>query len=261
MTKFTKNRFYIPLSYFMWDVKFDKTCNIYCFRTVFNDNMSSVNGDEMLSKEIYKNILKKIKEIMGNEKRDNLTDLEKCILVSNYLQRNVQYVAGLESEADKIYVVDAKTEEVTRAKVGSVNSVINENYGLCMAIANTTTLMLNNPVLNVNIRSLKGDSHVWNLVDIDKKLYYIDNTWNITRNKNRVNDALKATSFTDEYLLFGENKAINIGYHNTESYINGDITMEDYSREAIKEKVNILSKNNSFKEYPNKLRFKSKIKN
>lgn len=172
-TKFTKHKFYIPLSYFMWGVKFNKSCNIHCLRYLNDDNMFSNNGDHLL----YKDILLKIKEIINSINTKSLTDLDKCILVSNYLQSKVQFVeSGLKSYADKVYIVDANLEDVTSKKVGSISTIINENYGLCMAIANTTTLLLNNPILNLNVRSVYGDSHVWNVIIIDGKQYYIDNT-------------------------------------------------------------------------------------
>ena len=256
MTKFIKHEFYIPLSYFMWGVKFKDFCNVHCLRLIEFDTMASINGD----KKLYKTILEKIKEILKEMNTSNLSDLDKCILISNYLQSKVQYVeGGFESHADKIYVIDANKEEVTSEKVGSVNSVINENYGLCMAIANTTTLLLNNPIFNVNVRSVFGSGHVWNVATIDGKLYYIDNTWSITRNKNRVEGALKATNFTDDYLLFGQVTANNIGHHKLCCYIDGMLQSEDYDRDTISRQVKILSKQYVFQNYSDKLRFNSKI--
>jgi len=255
-TKFIKHNFYIPLSYFMWGIKFNDSCNIRCVRYRENDTMTSVNGDNLL----YKDTLIKLKEIINSVHSENLTDLDKCLLVSNYLQSKVQYVQdGLKSYADKVYIIEAFPEEVTSKKVASINSVINENYGLCTAIANTTTLLLNNPIMNINVRSIYGDSHVWNIVTIDGKQYYLDNTWAITRNKNRVEEALKASSFSDEYLFFGVNKSNIIGHHNSLCYCIGEVEQDDYSREDIREHVKILSKEQSFTDYSKKLRFKSRV--
>lgn len=257
VTKFTKHVFYIPMSYFMWGVKFKDICNIHCLRIKSYDTMSSINGDNIL----YKDTLEKIKEVLIEINSTDLTDLDKCILVSNYLQSKVQYVQdGFESYADKVYVIKASEEEVTREKVGSVQSIISENYGLCMAISNATTLLLNNPIFNVNIRSVYGDSHVWNVVTIDGKQYYIDNTWAITRNKNRMKEALKAISFSSEYLLFGKTTAMNIGHHNSQCYVNGELEQHDYCKEDINEHIKILSKKYSFENYEQKLRFESSIK-
>lgn len=254
-TKFTNHKLYIPLSYFMWGVKFKDSCHIHCLRDKEYDNMFSANGDNT----IYKETLLKIKDIIESINTKTLTDLDKCILVSNYLQSKVQYIEGIKSYADKIYLIEASHDEVTHEKVGSITTVINENYGLCMAIANTTTLLLNNPILNVNVRSIFGDSHVWNIVTIDNKTYYIDNTWAITRNKNRVEGALKATSFTDEYLLLGSITANTIGHHNSLCYAPNNLETTNYSRETIKEHTKVLSKKHNFINYPINLSFNSKI--
>lgn len=256
-TRFVKHKFSIPLSYFMWGVNFDDSCNICCFRFNSSDNMGSLNGNKIL----HRDILLKLKEIIQSIDSKELSVLDRCILVSNYLQSKVQYVEdGLKSHAaDGVYVIEAPDEEVSREKVGSIESVINENYGLCMAIANTTTLLLNNPIMNVNVRSLFGDSHVWNVITIDGKQYYIDNTWAITRNKNRVEQALKATSFSDEYLLFGTSTSSVIGYHNSSCYCIGAVEQDDYSREDIEKRVKVLSKSYPFTNYSKSLRFKSKL--
>ena len=259
-TKFKKHKFHIPLTYFMWGVKFEESCDIYCLRNKENDTMHSSNGDSNLQRKTILTIKSIIDAIYGNVETNELTILDKCILVSNYLQSKVQYVLhGLKTYADKVYIVDADESEVTREKVGSLNTVLDENYGLCMAIANATTLLLNNPIMNVNIRSIFGEDHVWNVVIVDGKQYYIDNTWLITRNKNRVEGALKATRFSDEYLLFGEEKALKIDHHKAESYINGKLEQMDFDREKINEAVMKLTKKNMKTDYATTLRFKSKI--
>lgn len=259
-TKFKKHKFYIPLSYFMWEGKFDESCNVYCMRIGNFYDMFSANGDEKLYRETLLRVKEIISIIKNSVQSSELTDLDKCILVSNYLQSKVQYVEdGFKSYADKVYVVEADASEVTREKVGSVNTVLNENYGLCMAIANATTLLLNNPIMNVNVRSLYGDNHVWNIVTIDGKQYYIDNTWLITRNKHRVEEALKATRFNDEYLLIGSERAEKIGHHVTTCHINGEVEQKDFDREVIKESVMRLTKKNMQTNYPSTLRFKSRI--
>lgn len=255
-TIFTKHKFYIPLSYIMWGVKFENSCNVHCLRSSARDNMTSLNGDTVL----YRETIERLRKIIESINAANLTSLDKCILISNYLQSRVQYVEdGLKSYADKVYLIEAEEQEVTREKVGSITSVINENYGLCMAISNTTTLLLNNPIMNVNVRSLYGDSHVWNVIIIDGKYYYIDNTWAITRNKHRVEEALKATSFSDEFLLIGAITSSNIGHHNSTCYSSGELEQDDFSRDEIQEHIRSLSKKHKFTNYPSTLRFKSRI--
>lgn len=254
-TKFVRHRVYVPLSYFMWDIVFQDSCNIRCMRLDENDTMASINGDNIL----YRKILEELKKIIEDIDAKELTDLDKCILVSNYLQSKVQYVGeGGKAYADKVYVVDACEEDTIPSKVGSISSVIQENYGLCIAIANATTLLLNNPVFNVNVRSVYGSSHAWNVVVLDGRKYYMDNTWAITRNSNRVSGALKATSFSDNYLLFGDDKAKKIGQHDSKTYLNGDLASSDFSRAEIQKRVRALKPKHKF-DYPSTLRFKSHV--
>lgn len=46
----------------MWDVRFNDNHNIHCLRYKEYDTMTSVNGDNLL----YKDILEKLKEIIKN---------------------------------------------------------------------------------------------------------------------------------------------------------------------------------------------------
>lgn len=255
-TQFKKHKFYIPLSYCMWNPVFGDTCNVHCFRFTDYDTMVSVNGDKVLHKET----LEKVSEIIGKINYGNLSDLDKCTLVSNYIQSRVQFVEGMESYADKVYIVDANEEDVTLEKVSSVDTVLNHNYGLCVAISNVTTLLLNNPTFNVNVRSMFGSSHAWNLATIEGEKRYIDNTWVITRNKNRVEGALRATSFSDDYMLFGSTTASQIGHHNSICYVDGSVEEEDYSKERLVESRKVLSKKISFSNYSKDLAFNSRVK-
>lgn len=78
--------------------------------------MINLNGDGFLCKHT----LEKLKEIIESINSKYLSDLDKCILVSNYIQSKVQYVEeGFKSYIDRVYIIEA-LEEVTREKVGSV---------------------------------------------------------------------------------------------------------------------------------------------
>ena len=97
-----------------------------------------------------------------------------------------------------------------------------------MGIANTSTLLLNNPQMNMEVESVYGCSHVWNKVLIDGKYYYFDNTWSITRNENMSEEGLIALSFSKKYLCFGQKTATAIGHHDPEStFIYDGIISED----------------------------------
>ena len=78
--------------------------------------------------------------------------------------------------------------------------------------------------------------------NIDGKNYYVDNTWCITRNPNKYEDILKATEFTDKYLLFGSDTANKIGNHDDlVSYV-PSVEKEDYDKVKLVEAEKALSK-------------------
>ena len=222
----------IPLNYLMWGVKFNDSIETYCFllnNTQSNYlNPTSINGNEKLSYDDYVSISRKIEEL---SKFNCKSDKEKVALISDYIQSRTQFIDGYESVSSKgtFITPDFPEYNVYRRKSGLVETVINDNNGVCMGIANTSTLLLNNPQIDVEIESVYGCSHVWNKVLIDGKYYYFDNTWSITRNENMSEEGLIALSFTSKYLLFGQKTANAIGHHNPQSTFiyDGVISEED----------------------------------
>ena len=185
---FENHPFSMPLSYVMWNPHFKEKCDIRCFRNAQSDAMTSLNGNTSISKDTIKKLYEIVNELNVGE-----DDLEKILLVSNYIQSKIQYVeCGKTVLSDGTYVPLAPLKLITREIVSSIENIINKYYGLCMGIANTTTLLLNNPIMNVNVRSLYGCEHAWNLVKTNDTLYYVDNTWSITLNPSRLPSALKA---------------------------------------------------------------------
>ncbi len=257
---FDKFNLTIPLTYIMWNVDFQDKAKISLFR--INNCLANNNGNT----EITKESLMRLREIISSlNKYQPENDLQKIILVSNYLQEHVQFIESEESKAaDGIYIVTTPfSKEELHRRSSLIEAVINDNYGLCMSIANTSTLLLNNPVFQVNVRSIFGPGHAWNEVELDGIKQYMDNTWCITRNNNRVPGALKAQSFSSDYLLFGEDKAQTIGYHTpTVTAFNNiissreSISKEDFSRGQIEEAKHVLSRKIPFT-YSGKLTFPS----
>lgn len=255
--EFDKSKLILPMNYLLWMDELDS--NQYITGLTSNEFRIPcvTNAYDMM--EIDK--LKKIREIINKlgEECKGMDEVERVIYISNYLQNLVQYVEPNNiSHADYIYITDSKGLEVTRELVGSGDNVILNKFGLCCGIANATTLLLNNPQLQVNTHSVNGSGHNWNYVQIGDKWYYVDNTWNITRNPNRYEESLKAKSFDGTYLLFGKDKALNIGYHEAESY-EPSIEIEDYNKEELQKRIDELSRNYSFDSYEEPI-FKSYIK-
>lgn len=222
----------IPLNYLMWGVKFNDSIETYCFfinNTQSNYlNPTSINGNEKLSYDDYVSISRKIEKL---SKFNCKSDKEKVALISDYIQSQTQFIYGYESESSKGTFITPDFPEYIeyRKKSGLVETVINDNNGVCMGIANTSTLLLNNPQIDVEVESVYGCSHVWNKVLIDGKYYYFDNTWSITRNENMSEEGLIALSFTKKYLLFGQKTANAIGHHDPETIFiyDGVISEED----------------------------------
>lgn len=221
----------IPLNYLMWGIKFNGSVNTYCF--LINNsqanflNPTSLNGNEKLSYEDYVCILRKIDKLS----KTNITnDKDKVAFISDYIQSRTQYIEGRESVSSRgtFITPDFPIYDVYREKSGLVETVVRENNGVCMGIANTSTLLLNNPQMNMEVESVYGCGHVWNKVLIDGEYYYFDNTWSITRNEDMCEDGLIALSFSKKFLCFGQNTANVIGHHEPQSiFIYDGIISED----------------------------------
>lgn len=246
----------IPLVYLLWGVEFKDNINVSVLQYNNEKCSFSINGNKQFDKEH----LKKVKELVENlNKIECSNDIEKNILVSNYIQKNIQYIDKIETNTrDGIYVVDPHNTEISHKKSSLIETVLDENYGICMSIANTTTMLLNNPTMNVDTRSVYGSSHVWNIVNINGKSYYVDNTWSITRNKDKVHDALKAHGFTNEYLLFGERFAKTIGHHDARSsFFDYELSQDNLDKTKVVEAEKKLEKSLNYN-YGTYVPFKSK---
>ena len=217
----------------MLGVKFNDSIETYCF--LINNpqsnylNPTSINGNKKLSYDDYVSISRKIEEL---SKFNCKNEKEKVALISDYIQSQTQYIDGYESVSSKGTFITPDFPEYIdyRSKSGLVETVINDNNGVCMGIANASTLLLNNPQVDLEVESVYGCSHVWNKVLIDGKYYYFDNTWSITRNENMSEEGLIGLSFTRKYLLFGQKTANAIGHHDPQSifiYDDGVISEED----------------------------------
>lgn len=208
----------LPISCIMWNINVRNEQLVSCYTNGFRNIYQAVsnNGNTSLSRET----LLRIKDIVSNLNRsNNLTDIEKTLIISDYLQSKVTYIAN----------------EDLRELTGLVETTLFKNYGLCMGIANATTLLSNNPTFNLNTRSIFGSSHVWNIQTMNGEDFYIDNTWNITRNPNRFDGILKASGFTTKYTLFGTDNAQSIGHHISESIIlrKTNLSEKDYEQQEL----------------------------
>lgn len=256
--EFENSKLVLPINYLLWMDNLNKNQHISgLISPIINGLPTVTNAYDMIEIEN----LKRIREIIYqlSEQCKGMDEVDKVIYISNYLQNRVQFVDNNNiSNADQIYITDSKGLEVTRELTGSGDNVILNKFGICCGIANATTLLLNNPQLQVNTHSVYGSCHNWNYVQIDNKWYYVDNTWNITRNPDRFEESLKARSFSGTYLLFGKETAKSIGDHVNQNY-EPLIEQKDYDKEVLMVKIEELSKKFSFDNYEEPV-FKSYIK-
>lgn len=248
LNQFEKCKIEIPLCYTLWNPSLQENQLVSLGHHEYNLNAVYFNFWENISLEN----LKKIREIIERIalKYSNLSDLEKAILISNYLQNSVQYVDenNISEASDGVYITDSKGMPVTNRDVSSPEVILLHGYGKCAGIAAATTLLSNNPLINLNVRPIRNGSHAWNIIEINGKYYYIDNTWNITRNPDRFYESLKAKSFSSRYLFFGQETADLIGHH-TPYILHQDIATDDFDRNQVLDYTRKLTKSISFDNY------------
>lgn len=230
LTKLENITVRIPLTYLMWGVKFNDEVKTYSSRSAISGEIHEAdysNTNKILTLEN----LKRIKVTLQNLARHNPKDTtEKVYLVSDYIQSKTQFIEGYESVSARGTFVTPSYPELCPGLVETVN---NHEYGVCVGIANLSTMLLNNPLLNTETETTFGCNHAWNKVLIDGKYYYFDTTWNITRSSNSSETGLITLSFQRKYLLFGTKTAQSIGHHipqNLSIYNNGVMSEEDYQK-------------------------------
>lgn len=247
LSYFKKSSITIPLGYTLWDAKINKKQAISYGSLIDKHYPKSCSGLYYLNSEQIAKLKYLISDI--NQKFGKYNNLEKIILISNYLQNIVQFVdcRNISESAGKIYITDSNGIEVSN-NVGSPLNVLYNHFGVCEGIALASHILLSNPMMNVNTGCVSSLEHVWNWVEIDGKKYYFDNTWCITRNHDRYFESLKARSFDSNYLLFGNNMAQQIGHHNPKTII-PQIEDDNYPREVILESQKKLARTFSFSDY------------
>lgn len=186
-----------------------------------------------------------VDEIFDGLPMEELDDIDKSVLVSNWIQKNMQYVIGKDSyAAGKKYVCDEVAGQ--DIKSNDMLTVIKHHYGICTSFAKLSVALLNNPKVNCNCHVVYSQvgAHTYMVQVIDNKEYLVDNTWAITRNPNKIRGCLKAKSFSDAFLLIGNDKMNeneDIRTHHI-SYGEHEYKIEDkgISRERIKMSVEKL---------------------
>lgn len=196
---FRKTSLKIPISYIGWLDNINENQRISMFTS--KDGFSFSGNDY---EYVCKNNIKILASFV-NELDKNLSDIEKVKLITNYIESNIKYLTNSALKRKGISMKDISNAEFAFLK----------GFGICNSIGALTTLLLNNEKMNVNVRCVCSEDHVWNIVKVDNKWYYIDNTWGITRNENVIihNGIYETKSFSSKYLFFGSDFANEIKYH------------------------------------------------
>lgn len=226
----------LPLAYLMWNPKLPQ--NIHYHVTEINNYFSGINSVNSMTKDQllkFKNIIDSFKD-----KLQGKDDIYKILFISNYIQNKCQFIyegsCTQASDGDYVLVNDDDTSKTLKKNVDNPYILISEGFGKCGSYAGATTLLMDNPVLNINTRVVRVPGHFFNVVKVDGKYYYLDNSWSVARNSDRYPESLKARSFDSKYLLFGNDMASEIGHHIPTSYC-PNVESSNYPQSIIEEKT------------------------
>lgn len=241
----------IPYDYYMY-IKNKKGITEYGYRYVNNNGVVTYDSsrDSVLSLTgIDYKIEQVLDEIFSGIDINELTEVDKSVLISNWLQKNIQFLEGKESKVgDKVFICDDYNEIYD---LENPLTLLDKHIGVCAAFSKVSLFLLTHPKVGCICNLVPVSGHLFFIQDIYNHKYAIDNTWCVTRNKKHYvdefgNESLKAMAFNDEYLLFGQEKIEESEdikkYHTANSYLgNFNISLSDFSRDIIKKSVEKLT--------------------
>lgn len=164
-----------------------------------NFYLDSLNRNQLQYKD-FKRILPFAKSIAETiNSIGPLSTIEKIVAVDNWFQQNIQFIIDKKSQGPngEIYICKEIKD------VAIVPDVFEKHYGKCEDIAVSLVAILH--YLSIPADVICANNHAWVIIAFDNKHYIWDCTFNITRNPNRAENALKAFSYSDRYTLIGSN--------------------------------------------------------
>ena len=105
----------------------------------------------------------KVNEIMKKEINDKMNNKQKIEKIHNYIINNGKYATDdiRKKHNDKNY--------------NKANDILLDGYGLCSSYSDAMAIFLFE--LGIDNYKIASDSHIWNLVNVDKKWLHLDLTW------------------------------------------------------------------------------------
>lgn len=232
----------VPFDYIMYGIK-PTGITSYTIANIRRGNIIIPKADYQIA---YPNIQNQVEsiidEIFGQIPMEQLDDIDKSILVSNWIQRNIQFIEGKISYVNgKKFICEEYSATDDR---GDIMTAIDKHLGVCNAIAKLSVALLSNPKVGCKCNLACSPGHVYFTQVIDNEMYATDTTWCITRNPHHMGESLKSSSFSDEYLLIGEDKInedqTTLFYHTQNCIFKGNISERGISKERIRQSIEKL---------------------
>ena len=232
----------IPFDYIMY-IKQIKGITGYNLMHTTNKNIITIDTNKQKSYPNIQEIVNSIiDEIFGRLPMNQLDDIDKSVLVSNWIQKNIQFIKGkITNVAGRLFICD---DYEPSDDTEDIMTVANKHFGVCNGIAKLSVALLSNPRVGCKCNMVRSPGHAYFTQIIDNEIYGVDNTWCITRNPNHVDECLMAASFSDTYLLIGKDKLNEdedtMSHHLRQGIYKGEITQKSLPRERIHQSIEKL---------------------
>ena len=187
-------------------------------KIVYDENTKSYKGvfyyhalSYKVSNERYREAIQIADEVLKEMDLESKSEYDKVKTIMAWISANVKY--------DEHYYGKPNQEAKTEYPYDITGALI-DHYGVCQAYANLFFYFVTAAGMNVLYES--GDSHAWNLVEVDGKYYYIDPTNTHFVNGEPVRE-----------FLYGQNYMF-INYKPTENVIEQkytNISKDDYLKD------------------------------
>ena len=232
----------IPFDYIMYGIN-RNGITAYNLVNLKRDNIVTVDSNQQ---KAYPNIQDRVNgiidEIFGQLPMEQLDEIDKNVLVSNWIQRYIQFIEGkVSTSRGKRFICDNyKSTDDTE----DIMTILDKHFGVCNGIAKLSVALLSNPRVCCKCNMAHSPGHAYFTQIIDGVPYITDNTWCITRNQHHVDESLKASSFSYEYILIGRDKISEdedtLFHHTRDGIFKGTIPENGISRERVKQSVEKL---------------------